>query len=461
VGASAEQEPAEKAAAQAPRKTQQVLALPKAGVGGKGHLTKASEGKTNTRTLAEGATLLAASGALLGATEVFWGGSGLGGALVAAHALFFVCDGASRVAAQPQPGLTVVVTGATRGLGKALARAFVARGDRVVLVARSQHALAQVAAELRAIAPRGGDAGQIATVRCDVSSPAEVSRLAAEVRARFGRVDMWLNNAAYNPGNKPLLECTAAELEGVAGTNLLGAMLCTKTAVEVIRDQEGAGGHIFNFTGRGGDGTSSPGTAAYGATKAGMMQFKRSLVAELDAEGLSERVGLHTISPGMVLTDLLLRDTTPAMRQAFNVICEQPETVAEALVPRMRATRGTGKHLAFLTGPRIARAVLGAWARRGRWFDEEGQRVYRNEAERLKQWERTSARKLRRAASGDWRPRGLDAAADALPVSAWAWLYGTSAAACFVALQYDGAPPLTTASLIHSLSQMIDQLGPA
>lgn len=55
----------------------------------------------------------------------------------------------------------------------------------------------------------------------------------------------------------------------------------------------------------------------------------------------------------------------------FNIVCEQPETVAQALVPRLRAVRGQGQAINYLTPPRIVLALVTAWLRRGRWFDEE------------------------------------------------------------------------------------------
>jgi chlorophyll(ide) b reductase len=55
----------------------------------------------------------------------------------------------------------------------------------------------------------------------------------------------------------------------------------------------------------------------------------------------------------------------------FNIICEQPETVAQALVPNLRTVKGTGKAINYLTPPRIVLAIVNAWYRRGRWFDEE------------------------------------------------------------------------------------------
>ncbi|KAK8581751.1 hypothetical protein V6N12_071960 [Hibiscus sabdariffa] len=114
----------------------------------------------------------------------------------------------------------------------------------------------------------------------------------------------------------------------------------------------------------------------------------------------------------MVLTDLLLRyvgyipadfceaasfmctewhvgsnsGSTLKNKQIFNIICELPETVARNLVPRMRVVKGTGKAINYLTPPRILLALITAWLRQGRWFDEQGRALYAAEADRIRNW---------------------------------------------------------------------------
>ncbi|KAL4588159.1 hypothetical protein LXL04_001040 [Taraxacum kok-saghyz] len=87
------------------------------------------------------------------------------------------------------------------------------------------------------------------------------------------------------------------------------------------------------------------------------------------------KVGVHTASPGMVLTDLLLRFAT-----------KLPKTVARTLVPRMRVVKGSGKAINYLTPPRILLALVTAWLRRKRWFDDEGRALYAAEADRIRNW---------------------------------------------------------------------------
>ncbi|GAY56354.1 hypothetical protein CUMW_171240 [Citrus unshiu] len=125
--------------------------------------------------------------------------------------------------------------------------------------------------------------------------------------------------------------------------------------MRVMRDQP-KGGHIFNMDGAGSGGSSTPLTAFYGSTKCGLRQLQASLFKE----SKRSKVGVHTASPGMVLTDLLLRVS--------------------------------GKAINYLTPPRILVALVTAWLRRGRWFDDQERALYAAEADRLRNWAENWAR---------------------------------------------------------------------
>jgi chlorophyll(ide) b reductase len=120
-------------------------------------------------------------------------------------------------------------------------------------------------------------------------------------------------------------------------------------------------GHIFNTVGSGVKGGGTPGYACYGATKRGLPQLTSSLVKELD-EGVqgyekTETVGeimVHSLSPGMVFTKLLLDDSTPELRKfPFGVLAAQPEEVAADLVPKILNIKSNGGSVEFLTTDRI------------------------------------------------------------------------------------------------------------
>lgn len=302
----------------------------------------------------------------------------------------------------PSAPLTVVITGATRGIGKSLAREFLRSGDRVIVTSRSQ--AEATAGAMRLAREAGVDPSAVVGIACDVGAASSVSQLTEEAAARFGSVDVWVNNAGFSGSFKPFIEQTEGTIEQVVRTNLIGSLLCTRAAMlQMVAQQEG--GHIFNVEGAGSDGMASPQYAAYGATKAAIAQLCTTLQQEA-ATLPDARVGIHNISPGMVLTDLLLEGATLENKRAFDILCEHPETVAAFLVPRMRSTVAgglSGQRIRYLTPLRALSKFATAPVRIGRYFDAEGNPVYPSEEERLngqhaKRTQRLAERASRRSA---------------------------------------------------------------
>ncbi|KAL6758064.1 hypothetical protein V8C86DRAFT_2610769 [Haematococcus lacustris] len=289
---------------------------------------------------------------------------------------------AVRIHAPPRKPLSVVITGGSKGLGKALARELLLCGDRVILTSRTQSGADRTVAQLRQelkqeLGPRIPVYGFV----CDVSDPADVLALDSHARRMLSQVDVWINNAAYSGSFQPFSDTQADQLQQVVRTNLLGSVLCSRQAVRLFSRQPG-GGHLFNVDGAGADGFATPNYAAYGATKAGIHQLSISLQAELK----DSPVRVHLLSPGMILTDLLLEGASAANKQAFNILCEQPETTAAFLVPRIRTVvardlRDT--YVKYLTPASALWRLLTAPARIGKYFDAAGNPVYPDELERM------------------------------------------------------------------------------
>ncbi|CAA7408701.1 unnamed protein product [Spirodela intermedia] len=292
----------------------------------------------------------------------------------------------------------IVITGSTRGLGKALAREFLLSGDRVVIASRSPESVQLTVEELEenikegmTVAGRKSKTNlshaKVTGTACDVCKPDDVRKLANFAVSELGTIDIWINNAGMNKGFRPLLQFTDEDIVQIVSTNLVGSLVCTREAMRIMNSQE-KGGHIFNMDGAGSGGSSTPLTAVYGSTKCGLRQFQASLLKECKRS----KVGVHTASPGMVLTELLLSGSSLRNKQMFNIICELPETVARTLVPRMRVVKGSGKAVNYLTPPRILLALVTAWLRRGRWFDDQGRALYAAEADRIRNWAESRAR---------------------------------------------------------------------
>jgi NAD(P)-dependent dehydrogenase (short-subunit alcohol dehydrogenase family) len=205
---------------------------------------------------------------------------------------------------KPLEGRIALITGASKGLGKAMALALAEAGAQLALVARQAEALAQATAEARAL---GAEAEGFAA---DVSDEQQVARLAEQVIGRFGKLHILINNAGVNI-RKPVTEFTLAEWRRVIDVNLTGAFLMVRAFLPHMR---GHGyGRIINVTS-----TMShvglPLRTAYASSKAGLLGFTRALALELAPEGITV-VG---ISPGPFATEInrpLLED--PAVSREF------------------------------------------------------------------------------------------------------------------------------------------------
>lgn len=201
-------------------------------------------------------------------------------------------------------GRIALISGASRGLGKAMALALAGAGARLALVARDAAKLDEVAAEARNL---GAEA---VTFLADITDEAQVLQLEKDVSARLGRVQILINNAGVNV-RKPITDFTFEEWRRVTDTNLTSAFLMCRSFVPHMK---GTGyGRILNLTSIMSH-ISLPGRAAYSASKAGLLGLTRAVALELAPEGITV-VG---ISPGPCATEMntvLMQD--PELNQQF------------------------------------------------------------------------------------------------------------------------------------------------
>lgn len=136
-------------------------------------------------------------------------------------------------------------------------------------------------------------------------------------------------------------------------------------------------GHIFNINGNGSSGKASPYYGVYGSTKSGIAQFTKTMMWEMQ-EG---NVGIHIISPGMMLTDLLLDNTPKEYKKIFNLMCETPDTVANYIVPIIYMTvekNVKSKTIKYLTAIKIVKRLFLFHMFNNKFFDRNGEIINLN-----------------------------------------------------------------------------------
>ncbi len=230
----------------------------------------------------------------------------------------------------------VVVTGSTRGFGYAIAEALLKSGARVVVSGRSRPALQKAVKALRKL-------GNVSGVACDVRRERQVYALARRVVDRYGRIDVWVNNAGYSSSAGRILETRPEEALDMFVANDLGTFHGTRAALRFMLER--GAGTLVNIYGNGSFLRPASPTGLYGASKAWVASFTRSLATEIKGSG----VRLIGYSPGMLLTEMLTRPTVVGRygREmlkdytfVLRMLAGSPQKAAERLVSVLESERG-------------------------------------------------------------------------------------------------------------------------
>lgn len=204
-------------------------------------------------------------------------------------------------------GKNAIITGSSRGIGKAVAEALAAHGANVVISSRKADACEHVAAAINA---RGG--GRAASIPASIGSKPELERLVEQARAAFGPIGILVCNAAANPYYGPMSGITDEQFDKVLRNNLVaGHWLAQLVAPDMIARRDGSIIFISSISGLRGSAT----LGAYGISKAADFQLARNLAVEFGAHDIR----VNCIAPGLIRTDFA------------RALWEDPDNLADAL----------------------------------------------------------------------------------------------------------------------------------
>ena len=194
-------------------------------------------------------------------------------------------------------GMVAVVTGASRGLGRAIAKEYAREGAKVVACARLQSptgltgTVAETVADILAL---GGEALEIP---CDVSDEAQVSEMVRQTLERYGRIDVLVNNAGIMILGETILDIDPARWDQVVAANVRGPYLVTRAVLPVMMEQKR--GSIINIGSRMGDDPKLGGGVLYSSSKAALHMFSYCLADEMR----EHNIAVNILSPGSLKSE--------------------------------------------------------------------------------------------------------------------------------------------------------------
>lgn len=267
-------------------------------------------------------------------------------------------------------GKIALITGSTKGIGKAIAKRFLDEGAKVVISSRNWSNIDKTISEFQSPNAKGKS--------CDVSRYGEVESLVAFTVEQFGTIDILVNNAGVaEPFEKIVNTPVDSWLEPIE-TNLKGTFFCTRAVLPILLKK--GKGKIINLTGAGAENFNTPFISGYGSSKAAIYRLTLSLSEEYKGTG----VDIMLLNPGMVRTEILgVHKPTAELAkrmETFKKIIDifgQPPSVASELALKMATSWSDGKTKLFLSAlnPTKARYLLFSYPIR-KWLNQIDQTEY-------------------------------------------------------------------------------------
>lgn len=248
---------------------------------------------------------------------------------------------------------TIVITGSTRGIGRGLALEFLKRDHQVLINGRNRKVVDGIVKKLES---EGHD---VLGVAGDVSNETTLNAIVDEAMDKYGKIDIWINNAGIPQAHKYFHELESSEIKNLVDVNVTGLMLGTKTAIQLFKAQ--GYGLVLNMEGFGSDGRMLKKLSLYGTSKRAVQYLSKSVSRELKGSGI--RIGI--LSPGMVRTDFLTdsatRGDTSEQRRTqkiFDILAEDLDLVTGFLVKKILKSSKQYDRIVFLTPRRMIPKIL-------------------------------------------------------------------------------------------------------
>jgi NAD(P)-dependent dehydrogenase (short-subunit alcohol dehydrogenase family) len=251
---------------------------------------------------------------------------------------------------------SVIITGSSKGIGLGMALEFLKNGCAVMISSRKQ---ADVDAAVKDFSAQFG-AEKVVGQPCDVTDIGQVQALWDRAAGKFGKVDIWINNAGAVNTTLPVWEVDTDEIKTVINTNIVGHMFGVKVAMKGMLKQ--GFGQIYNFYGFGSNDEKKPGgLGVYGTTKRAIRYLTELLVE--DVKDTPIQVG--SLMPGTVITELMVKtiNTMPAkerelLQKSFNIVADKVETVSLFLVEEILKNNKNGAAINWMTEEKFKARML-------------------------------------------------------------------------------------------------------
>lgn len=203
----------------------------------------------------------------------------------------------------------VVITGSSRGIGRAVAEACAKEGAKVVICSRNAKMIEETCKLFK------GQGLNVCGISCDVSNHKDIDRLLYYAIDSWGKVDIWINNVGISGGYRPIDELSEDEIFEIIKINFIATAKACRIILPYFVEQ--GGGILINVSGKGGKGEASPNTAIYAATKAAVSSLTKSLAEEYKTYPIS----INAVIPGMVATDFIkdLRTSPKLAKEVKNI----------------------------------------------------------------------------------------------------------------------------------------------